>query len=615
MTLQRLKVSAQDKPEGRFSAWTSKQVEDWLDAQPRADGWALGTALRDALLEINRAPLRKMGRFEALERLRPVVSDACGLLTARFRTSSLPLGEPEQAHADLVRQLYAELAMGYKILVNEQIEVRERGTPPPPGPNANLVLQLSIQRAILSLGRALVESYRVYAPEPPLLWRDLHTLYRNAEIVKLQALPIEGSRDAEETALSIKQAYLRVAVLAMANPYHLMQGEAEELYKRIGRWVHFVQLRPPASSEDLAGHFAIDLGSDFPARYVPRNAKLPPPAEPRVLTLDTLVAAIGDQIERANEILNNTKPETSLSARMQRDMYIRFREALGGRNERKSERKPTLAKLTVVEGLSACHFFLNGRRPFTPEQDEQAWSERLGTVAKVDSLRLVDDNEAKQDNTFNPSRGRASQFKAHDAEADDIWRKANMVNPISPQEGRQRKTRYQAAPWHRKNESEGGMALYCVEGSPMQVRVGELVTYAPDNAIDPSAWQIGTIRWLRTRANGGLELGVKHLAKNGFALGTKAVSGPGKGSEYLRAIMIPRVNPLVQSATIVTPAGVYDVGTVLQLNMKDLLIYARLTELIETTRLFAHFRFKVVEAPTRAPATKPVVSTVLKRPL
>lgn len=590
MKLIRLKL-AEPRPSDDASASRSlKQWAAWLEELPRGNADQTADALHEALLVANRSVLRKTGRYELMELLRPAVNDTCAMLVGRYKGQSLPLPEEQQAHAERVLKLYRELASGLRLAVNEQIddfEHRREG--------AALRLQLAIQRSLLSLGRSLLESYRIYALEPPLLWRDAHTLYRNAEIAKLQALPIEGVRDAEETALSIKQAYLRVAVLSLTNPYHLMQGEAEELYKRIGRWVHFVQLRAPDVGEDMAGQFAIDLSSDFPARYLPKSVSHPPAAAPRILVVERLVQTLSEQIARSNELLASSRSSSTLSERMQRDMYVRFRDALAGRPERQSERKPTVARLVLVEGLSACHFFLNGRRPFTPEEDESEWNERLGGTGKDKlGLKLLEDDEL--DRSKPQSLGRVSQFKGHDADADDIWRKANLVTGKT--DGRAvRRSRYKVTSWHRKNESEGGMALFCAQECPIQVRVGELLAHSERDSADPAQWRLGTIRWLRTRPNGGLELGVKSLSTSGMAVGTKAVSGAGKGSEYLRGILIPRVNPLTHEATLLAPAAVYDVGSVLRLNLQQVVLYARLTELLETTRLFAHFRIKLVDAP------------------
>ncbi len=589
MKLVRLKTATPAHDDTPFTGRSLKQTADWIESLSRGNPEACADTLRGALNLLNRSVLKRAARFDQLELLRPVVNDACVGLVARYKASGLPLAESQQQLADQVLGLYAQLATGYKIAVNEQVEAWEAGR------RHALALQLAIQRALLALGRVLLESYRIYAPEPPHLWRDVHTLYRNAELAKLQALPVEGTRDAEETALSIKQAYLRTTVLALTNPYHLMQGEAEELYRRIGRWVHFVQLQAPTSDAALAGHFGVDLGSDFPPRYYPRGVAQPPSTAPRLLNVDQLIDTLDHQIQVSNESLAQSRSAAALSSRLQRDMYIRFRDALAGRGERRSERRSTIARLVMVEGLSGCHFFLNGRQPFAPEKTESSWSSRLEQGGGSDGLSLIGDDEPF---THPRAEGdRTSHFKAYDYEADDAWNRAQRAGGAHTAEKRKRRVPYQAHSWHRKNESEGGLALFCAQWCPTQSRVGELVAYCDQDTPNADEWRIGTVRWLRTRPSRGLELGIKRLAKNGHAVGIKALTGAGKGSEYLRGILIPRVNPLTDQATLIAPAAVYDVGSLVRLSLDELVLHARLTELLETTRQFSHFGFKLVEAP------------------
>lgn len=579
MNLVPLKIPAQDHAGSTFSQWSSQDLDAWIESLPRGEAKTFSDTVYRALLSLNRTQLTRLQRHDVMERLRPVANDACTMLADSYRYSPLPLDETQQAAADRALQIYAELALGFKIAVNEEIAQQGKGNP--------AVLQLVIQRALLCLGRALLGCYRIYAPEPPLLWRDVHTLFRNSELARLQNQPFYAAADSEETALSIKQAYLRIAVLALANPYHLMQGEAEELYRRIGRWVHFVQLQPAAGQP--AGAFAVDLQSDLPACYLPYKGAAPASGELRVLELQHLAAAVAEQIDAANALLASRRSSEALSTRLQRDMYVRFHAALCSRRERRSERKPTLARLVAVHGFTASHFLLNERQPFAPEQaDAAAAGSEAGsetTLTLMDDVQLLPLNQASD-------TSRASRFVGFDPDADDVWRRATLaVPPPEPIE----RTQQAAKPWNRKNESDGGLALYCAKDSPMQLRVGELITYADSNDVGAADWHIGATRWLRTRANGGLELGIQRLAKNGHAVAVQAIGGPGKGSEHLRGILIPRVNPVANSTTLLTPASFYDIGSLLRLEMQNLVIHIRLTEMLEATRLFAHFRFKLMK--------------------
>lgn len=587
MKLAPLKTPPLSSDDTRFSRWDQNLLNSWLESLPRGDALGFGQTVHAALQTLNRTPLRRLNRYDLSERLRPVVNDAATMLISHYSASPLPLTEQEQADANLVQQLYAELATSFKIAVNDEIARHAKSG------RDRTPLQLATQRALLCLGRVLLECYRIYAPEPPLLWQDIHTLYRNSERARLQNLPIYRAPDSDETALAIKQAYLRIAVLALSNPYHLMQGEAEELYRRIGRWIHFVQLTPSDGSS-VNGKFVIDLDSDLPARYIGQSAPAIPRGELRVLNLQALVAAIDEQIAHATAQLDSHPTAVTLSMRMQRDMYLRFHSALDERPERRSERRPTMARLMVARGFTACHFLLNDRQAFTPEEDEAEARKNSPSAEperQAPTLTLLDDRQPTPPPAA-AGASRTSRFHGFDADADDVWRKATLIAP--PPEPSQ-KLQATAVQWNRKNESDGGMALFCARNCPMQVRVGELLAFAEDEAAAASAWRIGAIRWLRTRPNGGLEIGVQRIADDGYAVGTQALSGAGKGSEYLRGILIPRLDPIGEATSLLSPASIYDVGSVIRLRLEKRVIHVRLTELLEATRLFAHFKVQPID--------------------
>src|SRR5699024_9742604 len=128
-----------------------------------------------------------------------------------------------------------------------------------------------------------------------------------------------------------------------------------------------------------------------------------------------------------------------------------------------------------------------------------------------------------------------------------------------------------------------------------QARVGELLVFAEDEAAPAPDWRIGAVRWMRTRPNGGLEIGVQKLAENAHAVATQALSGAGKGSEFLRGILIPRTDSIDKGSSLLSPASIYDIGTAIRLRLGNRVLHIRLTELLETTRIFAHFRVQAID--------------------
>ena len=593
-----LQAPAPEHDTGRFTAAAADDVAEWLHGQPLGNPTSTANALLEVLRESNRAPLRRLSRLDFTELLRPTVYDICESLAHRFASQALPLPEGYREEYDLARRLLAELAAGYRLAVNGTI--RER----PVSRGERLTLQVASQRALLAHGRELVEVYRVHAPEPAGVWAIVHRLYHNAEALNLQAMPIEGTQDAEETLLSIRQAYLRLAMLSLANPYHLMQGEAQELYRRIGRWVHFARMTQVQPDGPIEGRFITDLESDLPPRYVARQQAGRPPANARDLDVSGVVKVVDEQIETLDASLGDMRRGGMLSERLKRDMYVRFRNALGAREERTSPRAPTVSSLRLVTGIGACHYVLNDQIPFNPEHDERRWRDKLSglsTTPAGQGLTLAE--KGSYLDPANKSGGVPSRprFEAFDAEADDIWQKANRAAPARDPECEERAPRdIRPQIWRRKNESDGGFAAFCPRNSVNRTRVGDLVAWSGGTGTDVppgQEWSLGVVRWLRTREQAGLELGVQLVAESGFAAGARGVAGQGQGAGYVRALITPRVNPADSKASLILPAGVFDTQSILALNLRKLVIHARLTEVLDTTRLFTHFRFQICQAP------------------
>ena len=589
-----LKVPTIQAEPGPLTRSGHSAIAEWLGELPQGNPDACAATLMQVIHKTNRAPLQRTTRFKVAEQFRPVINRICDALVKRYRNSGLPLDPEAERQAHAINRLQRELTVAFRHAVNDflvdgRTTVERRREAP-----------VAFQRALLAQGRALLEAYRIYQPEPQGFWRSLHTLYGRAEALQMQAAPIEGDKGSDETALSVKQAYLRTVILSLANPYHLMQGEAEELYRRIGRWAHFIRLHVPKESDSLSGRFVLDLGSDFPPHYRAAQQKHHlPMSSPRLLEIGQLSEALDQQIAYLDDHLRQSRHANTLSERMQRNMYARFQNALAGRQERTHARQSSMGQVRMVSGLSPCHFMLNGKNPFQPEEDEARWRRKVaGASGGQEGLALVDDSD---DNPDNGMAHRTARFKSFDVDADDVWTKANRINiDEEPTEAQTSTPRIQSVTLRRKNLSEGGMALLHPQGCTLRTRVGELVAYGnPNDPETPESWRLATIRWLRTQPEQGIEIGLEFIDDSAHAAASKAISGPGNGSAYLRTLIVPRVNPMMESTTLITPASVYDVGTRLALNLGELVLNVQLTDMIGSTRLYAHFRFKIIPANER----------------
>ena len=130
----------------------------------------------------------------------------------------------------------------------------------------------------------------------------------------------------------------------------------------------------------------------------------------------------------------------------------------------------------------------------------------------------------------------------------------------------------------------------------MKVKVGEVVSYLFESRTG-LRWQIGIIRWLHIDEQQKIDMGIMNLANSAVAIAVKAIDGLGKGTDYFRSLLIPKQVSIKQLRSVIVPAMLYDVGSVLSVNMKTKLFYIRLSRLIISSSNVAMFEFDILERP------------------
>ena len=159
------------------------------------------------------------------------------------------------------------------------------------------------------------------------------------------------------------------------------------------------------------------------------------------------------------------------------------------------------------------------------------------------------------------------------------------------------KSNYPVSPWHQRNISHAGIALSCENSAQdMKVKVGEVVSYLFESRTG-LRWQIGIIRWLHIDEQQKIDMGIMNLANSAVAIAVKAIDGLGKGTDYFRSLLIPKQVSIKQLRSVIVPAMLYDVGSVLSVNMKTKLFYIRLSRLIISSSNVAMFEFDILERP------------------
>jgi hypothetical protein len=591
----RLTIPQQIPKAGVAAFFNAAKLKDWLDALPLANPRKTGQELLTALQQTNRTPAPANQRFHFLEQCRPLIADITDTLHKHYAAASIPLEDKHRTTAELVHALLAEMAYGYKAIV------LTTSAAPLNDANRNMLVASALC-AMHHLAKLMVDSYALYLPEPASVWLELHQIYRYADYEDFasRGYPLEGQAG---DVRSIDHTYRRIIMLALANPYHLMQGEAQLVFRELDKWASHCRILPLGAGVSPNSQFYLDLDSDTPPGYAPSSAKVLYPVDGRTLDISGTLAAVE---QRSKALLAAAKTESgqlTLAGRKLRNMYKRLTDAWGIRVERLSERKPRSTPLEIAIGLSAAHHFAGHGTEFAPESNEIELRHGKGR-GKDQELTLFSENDAPwvhEDQASRLATGivqpRTSQFATDPAKDKDVWVKIYSTQVHFESNKGQSTPTFDSTACQLQDESRGGMAISCRKGHGMRLLVGEVIAFKSEHAPNPDDWSIGVVRWLRTTTQEQLELGIGLLADDTLPVATRGVKGVGKDSEYFRSLLIPRMDPTQYPTTLITPAAVYDLDSVVLVNTGSDVFYAQLTKIMNATNSFALFQFKIVDAP------------------
>ncbi len=562
MALPELSIPSQDIGQRPRPYIRPRQLQRWTAELPIGNTTAAAHQMLEQLKTLNRSRYPVKERLHLQNTLRPVVSELLHAMRQPLRQVAIPLDYKHQYNANLIQQLLEQMAVGYKLIVSElalSSKIKEF---------ENLLLQEATYLAIIYLGQRLVEAYSLYQPEPEKVWSDLNQLYQSAEARQFRQNTIDDIFP--DTPLpvypSIDFAYKRVLLLALAEPYHLMQYEAEDLFRLITSSVQGCNIDNylPVIAD---GEYVIDLNVDDGPRFLSPDQEWQA-SDPHIIDITDVKSQLNTHLQRLlrTNAHHATLEAVSLVERQQRDMLLRLADAWNASLVRQTRRFSLKGKIELSSGLNASHYFISNGVLFTPEMDE---------------LRLTADIDEQN-------------YDLHTIFATAYREALQKDRKHSFQQ-------YQLNPWWQRNVSPIGVALNCLgHEHNLDMRVGELVIYRFANKKH-NRWQIGVVRWLQHDNNldsqGNINIGVMNIANGAIVTGAKAIKGLGSGTDYFRSLLVPKQVSREQIRSIIVPAFLYDVGTTLAVNMRQRIFHIRLTRMMISTRSFTQFDFEVIERP------------------
>lgn len=598
MSTLRLAIPQQTPNPGIANYLNPARLKSWLEGLPLGNPTKTGEELLKALQLTNRADAAFSARYNFLDQCRPIIADLLETLYKQYASLALPLAEKPLAAAQLSHGLLAEMAVGYKSVI-----IATAGDPTAETTRNNLIA--SSLYAMHHLSRLLVDNYSLYAPEPKNLWLEMHQIYRFAEKQGfINATFQQGGKN--NNVQSIGHTYRRIIMLALANPYHLMQGEALLVFRELDKWASTCRIIPLATGASPKGYLFLDLESDTPPRFASVRMNLAKIGDGRILDISGALPILE---QRTKDLLVSSKTESgqlNLTGRKLRNMYKRLAETWGIRTERMSERRQRSTPVEVTVGISSCHHFASNGADFKPEISEiESRSKGLG--GRRQGLSLTAESDApwlKEDEAQRINAGiiqpRTSQFGTETTKDKDIWVKVYSTQAYFEHKKSSEvpsNQSYESTICQIRDESRGGMAISCRKAKGIRLIPGEIIGFKSEQAPSGNDWSIGVVRWLRTGEKDKLELGIRLLADDTLPVATRGIKGVGKDSEYFRSLLLPKMDPMQYPTTLITPAAVYDVESLILVNTGTHVFYAHLTRLIDATNAYSLFQYQIVDTP------------------
>lgn len=195
--------------------------------------------------------LTELARLDAAPQLK---LDLLALFTSRVTRLTATLGQAQldNSAATLISMsinMLKQLSLGYKSTLATLLA-------PSADPDRRLVGR-ALSGCLDSLGLTYLRSLQLHLPAPGNLWEELNALFRLCSLLDMRKAKFRMIDSAFKPELTLEDRYLRILLLACAQPYQYENRELERIHEALAHWSPFTNL-VPAPEE---GIFLIDVTS------------------------------------------------------------------------------------------------------------------------------------------------------------------------------------------------------------------------------------------------------------------------------------------------------------------------------------------------------------------
>jgi hypothetical protein len=592
-----LNIPAQEPPGPDAFDTRPHKIKNWLRELPMGNPAECAKQVYHALRETNRLEVTVKDRLQMLEMLTHPIEDITGNLERHFANLNLPIAEKNQKIAALCIELYSELALGYKILIDQTWEKQLNFL------NKKTTVG-EIYRAMFHLYQILLTCYEIYIDPPANTWMHIHQLYLYAEDNQLtDVLPRNIDPEGPVPRATIGDLYIQIVLLGLLSPFRLRQSETKKVVTALREWSKLCKILSAEQFEEITGHVLIKQNLDYaPGFYFPDNTV----NHVYTRTLDTteLVDHISNLVvTQPTRVEQNTRIY-DLPPNVVKLLILTW----SGKSKRLFSRTTKNNELTLSIGINATHFMISNVQKHHPVLAEKGpFANLVKSLIAADDMPDFGELQEKDDSRFDSG----AQFDASPVfgvsninnASTDVWDQDFGSKALGDRYNlkiwQQSKGKDPEKPYHpvhcdNVNESATGYCLFSDlkhESNPTKVQIGELIGIRNDKDKNDDIIDIGIIRRLKS-TDKGIELGIQKMAPQADAIAVCLYHKKNTQLKYQRALLLPTMKQLNQPLTVAV-SKTFRTGDELLVNKLGFKLKIQLAKLVETTAEFSQFEFDV----------------------
>ena len=594
-TTLRLSVPPQQLDRLSFCDSTPDAFDRWLLDLPMANVDEVAKHLYRAVVEVPQLKCSLDDRFAMIEALRAPIHFTCVGLARRYMNQPVLVNETMRRYANQCQVLQNQLAVGYKVVVVQAIQSRVPFGPSTRESEPGAIVPIAIYRTLTELTMTLLRSCQLYTDPLPKAWLELNQLLLVSDRTGISNLRLDEHADDEHLGpFTIRDAYLRAALLATASPNKLRQRQLSALFDLLSDWARHVDIVEGVHD----GNFIVDLSKDEAPVYAPAYSGERHPFC-RTLVTDRLVNLLDGEIE----VPGSAASEHGLHVgnAVSRELLAHAANAWGRRSKRAFSRLPSTGRLYVCIGLSSTHYHLAEGREFDSLL-------RKGQVfSALQRNRFAD----RKDIFHAPMQGKDTWSNAWDSgggarmpENPDIEEFA-FIEELGAEEAPVKLDleKYPFFETSMVDTSPGGYCIRWKDTPPPNLQTGELLATreTPDQR-----WALAVVRWMRHVPDSGTLVGLELLAPIALPVGARALSRKDEEPQFMRGLLLPPMTILKQPSMLVLPRISFTEGQRILINQSGSEVRAVLTRIVSATDAFAQFEFRLIDTgqPTSPEAAR-----------